>query len=49
MADKILQEDMPGNSGDTIIGKKINAIPTPQKEIGIDLNNTLFNNIILAT
>ena len=40
---------MPGNSGDTIIGKKINAIPTPQKEIGIDLNNTLFNNIILAT
>lgn len=49
MADKILQEDIPSNSGDTIVGKKINAVPVPQKEIGIDLNNTLFNNIILAT
>lgn len=31
---------------DEIYNKKINAVPAPEKEIGIDLNDTVFENIL---
>ena len=49
MEEKILNEEIPQVGGEQIVGKKVHAIPVPQKEIGIDLNNTLFQNIIFAT
>lgn len=31
---------------DTVYGKETRAVPKPQKDIGIDVNNTLYQNII---
>ena len=29
-----------------LVGKKINSVPMPKKEVGIDTDNTMFQNII---
>lgn len=40
------QENSAFYNDDSSYNKKINSVPTPPKEIGIDTNDTLFSNII---
>lgn len=47
MDDKqILTEEIPQTSQDQIADKKYKAVPVPPKEIGIDLKNSIVDNII---